>query len=209
MRSAGVTSPYRAAADTLFVHFPYIDPRPFMRRLGMLSHGKPVMSREQFTNPAFARKTRPLADQSILRVGVRRSQLRKLQFGGLAMRMEGWAASGARRGLEYRYPLLDRRLLEFALGLPPEQFKRPEAKRWLMRHALSPRQPRPHFGTPVLPPQVCWHQNKDLPAVVRDPDEPPDERLIQALTSIRGELPTAFPVSKRGNERNGFAGRQL
>ena len=85
MRSAGVTSPYRAAADTLFVHFPYIDPRPFMRRLGMLSHGKPVMSREQFTNPAFARKTRPLADQSILRVGVRRSQLRKLQFGGLAM----------------------------------------------------------------------------------------------------------------------------
>ena len=59
-------------------------------------------------------------------------------MGILSMRLEGWAARGAHYGLEYRYPLLDRRLLEFALGLPPEQFKRPAAARWLMRHALSP-----------------------------------------------------------------------
>lgn len=32
--------------------------------------------------------------------------------------MEGWAASGARPGIEYAHPLLDRRVLEFALGLP-------------------------------------------------------------------------------------------
>ena len=35
--------------------------------------------------------------------------------------MEGWAATGACRGIEYRHPLLDRRILEFALSLPPAQ----------------------------------------------------------------------------------------
>ena len=59
-----------------------------------------------------------------------------LRNGGLGERIEGWAAGGARRGIEYRYPLLDRRLLEFALGLPPEQFLRGKWNRWLMRHAL-------------------------------------------------------------------------
>ena len=34
--------------------------------------------------------------------------------------------------MEYHYPLLDRRLLEFALGLPPEQFKR---GRWTLFRA--------------------------------------------------------------------------
>ena len=76
--------------------------------------------------------------------------------------MEGWAASGARRGIEYRYPLLDRRLLELALGLPPGQFRRGRWGRWLMRHALG----ACHAGSsircfpaegPVLPPEVCWN----------------------------------------------------
>ena len=32
---------------------------------------------------------------------------------------------------------VDRRVLEFALGLPPDQFRRRPWSRWLMRHALS------------------------------------------------------------------------
>ena len=64
-------------------------------------------------------------------------QLHLLQLGHLGTRIDGWTASGARRGIEYRYPLLDRRVLEFALGLPPEQFRRGRWSRWLMRHAVS------------------------------------------------------------------------
>ena len=72
----------------------------------------------------------------------------------MAERIKGWAASGARRGIEYRYPLLDRWLLELALGLPPEQFRRGRWGRWLMRYGLRA----------VLPCDVCWNRLKRDPA---------------------------------------------
>ena len=110
---------------------------------------------------------------------VRRSQVRLLQFPHLSVRIEGWAASGARRGIEYRYPLLDRRLLEFALGLPAAQFRRGRWGRWLMRHALRT----------VLPPEVCWHASKTDPgrfASMRD-------AFFGAVPAIREELAGAAP----------------
>ena len=61
-------------------------------------------------------------------------------------RVEGWAEGGARHGIEYRYPLLDRRVLEFALSLPPEQYRRGRWSRWVMRNALAS----------VLPAEICW-----------------------------------------------------
>ena len=76
-------------------------------------------------HPGFARRVRLLpAEAGPPRAGVRAMQLYLLQKGYLSRRMEGWAASGAHHGIEYRYPLLDRRVLEFALGLPPEQYRR-------------------------------------------------------------------------------------
>ena len=100
--------------------------------------GKDLPRDRWLINPAFKRRTKPLAQPAPPLLGIRRTQLWDLQSGGLAQRMEGWAASGARHGIQYRYPLLDRRLLEFALSLPPEQFKRPGTNRWLIRHALAP-----------------------------------------------------------------------
>jgi asparagine synthase (glutamine-hydrolysing) len=51
--------------------------------------------------------------------------LRLLDLGYLPRRMEDWAVSGARRRIVYSYPLLDRRLVEFALGtttgVPPRR----------------------------------------------------------------------------------------
>ncbi|HEY4087306.1 MAG TPA: asparagine synthase-related protein [Bryobacteraceae bacterium] len=44
--------------------------------------------------------------------------LRQLDLGYLPRRMEDWAVSGAQRRIVYSYPLLDRRLVEFALGTP-------------------------------------------------------------------------------------------
>ena len=40
----------------------------------------------------------------------------RLEYGHLTRRLEHWAVSGARHGLVYRYPMLDRRLVEFAVG---------------------------------------------------------------------------------------------
>ena len=111
-------------------------------------------SRRWLIDPTFARRVRPLPTPVLRPVGVRRTQLQLLGHGYLVERIEGWAASGARRGIEYRYPLLDRRVLEFALGLPPDQFRRGRYGRWLMRHALRS----------VLPPEVCWEQSKTDPA---------------------------------------------
>ena len=135
-------------------------------RLRMLRSGRwPFRrSRRWLIDPAFARRTRPWPEHTRRNVGVRRLQLWRLQTAQHSRRMEGWAASGARHGIEYRYPLLDRRLLEFALSLPPEQFSRGRWDRWLMRYALSGGAGRSFAESPVLPADVCWNAAKTDPA---------------------------------------------
>jgi len=54
--------------------------------------------------------------------GVHSNQRRLLLHGHLAERMETWAAIGAAHGIVHRYPLLDRRIVELALGTPAEMF---------------------------------------------------------------------------------------
>ena len=50
--------------------------------------------------------------------GVRATMCHHLQFGHEQRRLEHWACSGARHRMVYRYPLLDKRLVEFTLGVP-------------------------------------------------------------------------------------------
>ena len=114
----------------------------------------PFRKNVTFIHPGFARRVRPLPAADWPRSGVRDVQVHALQLGHLGDRTGRWAVSGARRGIEYRYPLLDRRVLEFALGLPAEQYRRGRWTRWVMRRALAP----------VLPPEVCWNPSKRDPA---------------------------------------------
>ncbi len=44
--------------------------------------------------------------------------LRYLRFYHLQERCESWMMSGYRRGIEYRYPLLDRRIVEYMIRVP-------------------------------------------------------------------------------------------
>ena len=53
---------------------------------------------------------------------LRINQQRLLTHGHLTRRIEDWATAGARHQLVYRYPLLDRRIVEFCLGLPESFF---------------------------------------------------------------------------------------
>ena len=107
-----------------------------------------------FVDPALAKAHHVGPKRRPRLLSMRQAMVRLLSSGALVERIEGWAAGGARHGIEYRYPLLDRRLLEFALGLPPEQFLRGEWDRWLMRHALRG----------VLPASILWHGDKSDPA---------------------------------------------
>ncbi len=154
--------------------------------------------RRWLIDPAFARRAKPLPERTFRRLSVRHAQLRLLRSGHLGERMEGWAASGARRGIEYRYPLLDRRLLEFALGLPPGQFRHGRWGRWLMRHALG----ACHAGSsircfpaegPVLPPEVCWNPSKADPARI----DSMLDAFAEALPALRREILTRAPSRAR------------
>jgi asparagine synthase (glutamine-hydrolysing) len=82
--------------------------------------------------------------------GVRRMQLQRLTGGALQYRMEAWASHGAVLGLTYVFPLLDRRLIEFALSIPDYLYFRHGWKRWLYRTAMEG----------ILPEAVRWNPDK-------------------------------------------------
>ena len=69
--------------------------------------------------------------------GIRHVQLRMLREFGRSSSFEHCAAQEPIFGVERRFPMLDRRLVEFGLGLPPEFYLRGAESRWLMRRAVA------------------------------------------------------------------------
>ena len=152
---------------------PLISPA-LMLELRRLKDGKPLRARRGFAEASFRQRLRPRPEPLPRHLNPRRIQLQLLDFGHLSGRCEDWAASGARFGIEYRYPLLDRRVLEFAFRLPPEQFLNAEGSRLFMRRALRT----------VLPAEVCRHTSKAEPAV----SEARSDAQVLALPAIGKEL---------------------
>jgi asparagine synthase (glutamine-hydrolysing) len=72
----------------------------------------------------------------------------------LAWRAEQWALMGSRYGLAVGFPMLDRRVVEFALSLPGSLFLRGGWKRRVYRDAM--------LG--VLPDEIRWRHHKLVPA---------------------------------------------
>ena len=87
--------------------------------------------------------------------GVRTMQLRLINHGHITQRMESWHAHGERIGMTYRYPLLDKRLLEFALRIPEDLFFKNGWKRYIFRRSL----------TGILPKETQWKKSKREPSV--------------------------------------------
>ena len=71
------------------------------------------------------------------RLDSRLHRLQTLSDGMITARLESWAAGGMRCGIDYRYPLLDKRILEFSLGVPDEFFTRNGFRRYLFRRAST------------------------------------------------------------------------
>ena len=106
-------------------------------------------------NPQFAAEhrqaVRELRGPSLReRLGVQRMQWRWLDNGHIIKRVESWAVNGARCGIQYHYPMLDRRILEYCLGIPPNQFVQNGWKRSLMRRAVDG----------LIPPEIQWERSK-------------------------------------------------
>ena len=135
-----------------------------------------------FIHPAFARRAGPLLPASGFPAGLRDIQLHLLQHGHMSRRMDGWASRGASLGIEYRYPLLDRRVLDLVLGLPPEQFRRGRWGRWVMRRAFEP----------LLPREVCWVAKASDAARVEALNLAVAEALavVRGMIEARGEPPS-------------------
>ena len=168
--------PIRLMAECLLE---LVHPRLFWYLPQMWRKGWKSPSRAGFwlIHPAFARRVRPLPDpRSFRELGVAYSQARLLRHGSFVLAMENYVAHGRGFGIEYCFPLLDRRLLEFALSLPPEQFRRGRYDRCVMRHALRS----------VLPPEICWHPKRTEPVrieSVRDVFSRALPRLRQAVAA--------------------------
>lgn len=73
-----------------------------------------------------------------------------LAHSAIAYRMESWASLGYRRGLRYRFPMLDRRCVELALAVPSFFHIGEGWRRALFRKACEA----------WLPARVCWHSSK-------------------------------------------------
>ncbi|MGB1251984.1 MAG: asparagine synthase-related protein [Candidatus Promineifilaceae bacterium] len=91
------------------------------------------------------------------RRGTRNMQIKLFQMGHLTHRMESWASFGARHNIEYSYPLLDKRIVEFCLSVPDYLFFKDGWKRFMFRK----------LADDVLPEDTVWKLRKDDPAMSR------------------------------------------
>ena len=83
-------------------------------------------------------------------------QIALLNLGHISYRLESWAAHGASLGMAYAFPLLDRRIVEFALSIPDYFYFKNGWKRYLYRTAMQG----------ILPDEVRWHKVKEDPAMI-------------------------------------------
>lgn len=126
--------------------------------------------------PGVGRMMREKWSSERERRGVRRMQRRLYENGHLTARIEAWAHLGACHGVTYRYPLLDRRLIEFCMNLPPEMYFQQGWKRFLFRYAAD-----------FLPDAVRWSTSKRDPALIDYMDEIRHEGINLFLRRWRQE----------------------
>jgi asparagine synthase (glutamine-hydrolysing) len=107
--------------------------------------------RNRYLHPTFAARFPQVPALQLREVAdVRKMQRLWLQHGHLAMRMELWALWSAPHRLVYSYPLTDRRILEFSIGLPPSLLYQQGEWRFLYRQAMND----------TLPHNLNWKPNK-------------------------------------------------
>lgn len=152
--------------------------KPWLYNMSIYRNVNPHLRHQKsHINKLFSKHTNTLPLTTIpLHKSVHEGQIWNLIGAQMTGRLEATAASAAEHGVNYRYPLLDRRLLEFALGLPPEQFLRGKTNRWIARKAFAK----------ILPEEVRTYSDK------RDINRTDALRNVLSLTTSRlaNSLPT-------------------
>jgi asparagine synthase (glutamine-hydrolysing) len=91
--------------------------------------------------------------------GIKNAQVYLYHHGHLHERIESWALSSFSHRFEYSYPLLDRRIIEFAIGIPEELFYQIRGReRRLIKSAVSD----------LLPSDIVWFAKPDEVKVNRE-----------------------------------------
>lgn len=149
--------------------------------------GKPSRTQQMqsYIHPHFEAKMKPDKPERYSFRSVRKSQIQQLDDGIVTRRLEAWAANGRPHGIEYRYPLLDRRITEFALAIPSDQFRRGKWTRWIFRNAMRD----------ILPAEICWNQSKAEHQRIDALLEP----FLETVERIRQELQSGDLTTSRGH----------
>lgn len=105
------------------------------------------------------------------------------RLGYIQSRLESWATSGHLLGMEYRYPLLDKRIVEFALGVPTRFFNTEATPRLLFYRVVKD----------YLPGEVeYWKKLAEIDRVLKLTD-----MEIEALKKWRNQSPELNQVCVR------------
>jgi asparagine synthase (glutamine-hydrolysing) len=131
---------------------------------------------DQLRNADKLEGTRPARE----RPGVHRNQIDLLNHGHITSRLESWAANGALCGIEYWYPMLDRRLIEFSLSVPPHLFFKNGWKRYMFRQMTKG----------MLPAPVSWEKRKGDTSMIQGFNSAWSEAWEPIREITRSRVPT-------------------
>lgn len=123
--------------------------------LGILDKGTAGSFREEarYIKKPFKKSDRKAIRNFYFHSSRHQLHLRMLRFYHLQNRCESWAINGYRNGIEYRYPLLDKRIIEYMLRVPSELLCKTDHFRPLLRE----------IGKGILPEEVRQNLSKTDP----------------------------------------------
>ena len=193
---------WRSARTILHTGIGTMLPEPLAHTLRLQrrwSADQALIRRGHHIHPEIPRLMREACVRSRPRPDMHATRLIYLGSGHLTLRLEAWAAAAARVGAEYRYPLLDRGLIELCLSFPAWLWRRDCESRWIFRAAVEPFVPSSVFQDPKEEPARL---RSYLDLVLSRPSPPPDPTL---------PVPTVFAhtARRRAQEAAREARRQL
>ena len=120
---------------------------------GGRSHGKRFPRRMPFLNPALAARVQEQLPPQFVNQNRAGDRIRMFTDSYLVARADRWSIYGARHGVAFTYPLLDRRIVDFTLSLPLDRFVDGGYARQPFRNAMHG----------VLPEAIRWRTSKFVP----------------------------------------------
>jgi asparagine synthase (glutamine-hydrolysing) len=126
-----------------------------MPALGILDRGTSGSFKDdaRYLKKPFKKSDRKAVRQFYFHTTRHHHHIGMLNFYHLQDRCENWYVMGYRKGVEYRYPLLDKRIIEYMLKVPSELLCKTDYFRPLLRE----------ISEGILPDEIRWNWSKNDP----------------------------------------------